>query len=173
MMAAGLDVEMLYRKYGHSMLRRARRILGSDEEAAEVLQDLFAGFLAQPHQFDGRSALSTFLYAVTTHACLSRLRDQRNRRRLIDEQVRPWSTEIDPRSVEAAPQVREALAQLRPEEACATVYYYLDGMSYAEIAEVLGLSRRCVGILLKRVLRRFAGDPPSERPPGRASACAA
>jgi RNA polymerase sigma-70 factor (ECF subfamily) len=155
MMVVGLDVETLYRKYGHSVLRRARQILASEDEAAEVLQELFTGLLAQPHQFHGRSAPSTFLYAATTHACLSRLRDQRNRRRLLDEQVRPWSTDVDPRPVEAASEVREVLALLREDEARAAVYHHLDGMSHAEVAEVLGCSRRHVGDLLERVTDRL------------------
>lgn len=155
MTVAGLDVETLYRKYGHSVLRRARQILGNEDEAEEVLQELFTGLVAQPHQFDGRSSPITFLYAATTHACLSRLRDQRNRRRLLDEQVRPWSTNVDRRSVEAASQVRELLAKLDEDAARAVVYHHLDGMSHAEVAELLGCSRRHVGDLLDRVSRQL------------------
>jgi RNA polymerase sigma-70 factor (ECF subfamily) len=157
-MTAALDVEGLYRAYGHSVLRRARQILASEEDAAEVLQELFTSLVARPQQFDGRSAPSTFLYAATTHACLSRLRDRRNRLRLIDEQVRPWTTDVDPRSAEAASAVRSVLAQLPEDEARAAVYHYLDGMSHAEVAEVLGCSRRHVGNLLERVSRRLAGE---------------
>jgi RNA polymerase sigma factor (sigma-70 family) len=146
---------MLYRKYGHSVLRRARQILASEDEATEVLQELFANLVARPEQFDGRSAPSTYLYAATTHACLSRLRNRRNRHRLINEQVRPWSTDVDPRSMEAVPIVRDLLAQLTDDEARAAVYHYLDGMSQAEIAEVLGCSRRNVSKLLERVAQRF------------------
>ena len=157
MMAVGLDVGTLYRRYGHGVLRRARQILGSEAEAEEVMQELFTSLWAQPDQFNGRSAPSTFLYAATTHACLSRLRDQRNRRRLLEEQVRPWATEVDPRRMAAASEVREALAVLSDAEARAAVYHYLDGMSHAEVAEVLGCSRRHVGDLLERVARRLIG----------------
>jgi RNA polymerase sigma-70 factor (ECF subfamily) len=156
MSTARLDVEALYRSYGHSVLRRARQILASDDEAAEVLQELFAGLVARPQQFDGRSAPSTFLYAATTHACLSRLRNQRNRRRLIDEQVRPWATELDPRPADSASALRGVLGLLTDDEARAAVYHYLDGMSHAEVAEVLGCSRRHVGNLLERVSRRLS-----------------
>ena len=152
-MAAALDVEALYRAYGHCVLRRARQILGSDDDAAEVLQELFVGLVARPGQFDGRSAPSTFLYAATTHACLSRLRDRQNRRRLIDEQVRPLTTDVDPRSADAGAAVRRVLAQLTDDEARAATYHYLDGMSHAEVAEILGCSRRHVGDLLVRVAR--------------------
>ncbi len=154
-MAVAVDVEALYRRYGHSVLRRARQILGSEDEAAEVLQELFVRLVARPPQFDGRSAPSTYLYAATTHACLSRLRDHQNRRRLIDEQVRPWTTDVDPRSADTSAAVRGVLAQLTDDEARAAVYHHLDGMSHAEVADVLGCSRRHVGDLLARVARRL------------------
>jgi len=152
----GLDIEGLYRKYGHSVLRRARQIMANDDDAGEILQEIFAGLVARPEQFDRRSAPSTFLYSVTTHACLARLRDRKNRLRLLDEQVKPWSTEIDPRSADTAAIVRGVLDQLPDEEARATVYYHLDGMTHAEIAEMLGCSRRHVGDLLERVHHRLA-----------------
>jgi RNA polymerase sigma-70 factor (ECF subfamily) len=151
-----LDVEDMYRKYGHSVLRRARRILANDDEAGEVLQEIFVDLVARPGQFDGRSAPSTFLYAVTTHACLARLCDRKNRLRLIDEQVRPWTTDVDPRSADATVAIRAELAQMSADEARAAVYYHLDGMSHAEIAELLGCSRRHVGNLLERIERRIA-----------------
>jgi RNA polymerase sigma factor (sigma-70 family) len=155
MAAAELDVEALYRSYGHSVLRRARQILASDADASDVLQEIFAGLIAQPGQFDRRSAPSTFLYAVTTHACLARLRDRKNRLRLLDEQVRPWTTELDPRSIDAGVAVRAALAQLPDDEARAAVYYHLDGMNHAEVAELLACSPRHVGNLLGRVAARL------------------
>jgi RNA polymerase sigma-70 factor (ECF subfamily) len=151
----GLDVEALYRSYGHSVLRRARQILANEDEAAEVLQEIFVNLVERPQQFEMRSAPSTFLYSVTTHACLARLRDRKNRLRLLDEQVKPWSTELDPRSTDAALIVREQLALLPDNEARAAVYYHLDGMTHAEVADVLGCSRRHVGDLLERVEQRL------------------
>ncbi len=73
----GLDVEPLYRKYGHRVLRRARQMLSDEAEAEEVLQEIVMNLLAHREQFGGRSAPSTFLYSVTAHACLSRLRKRK------------------------------------------------------------------------------------------------
>lgn len=150
-----MDVGALYRSYGHSVLRRARAILGNEADAHDVLHEIFAGLVSRPEQFRGTSAPSTFLYAVTTHACLARLRDHRNRARLHDEQVRPWTTELDPRPLDAGLLVRSVLAELPDEEARAAVHYHLDGMSHAEIAEVLDCSARHVGDLLSRVTERL------------------
>src|SRR5689334_19697624 len=100
-MARALDVEALYRSYGHSVLRRARQILGSEDEANDMVQEVFTNLVARPEQFAGRSSPSTFLYSVTTHACLTRLRDRRNRLRLIDEQLKPWVSDVDRGTAEA------------------------------------------------------------------------
>lgn len=148
-----LDVGALYRTYGHSVLRRARQILGSEEEAHDVLQEIFLGLVAHPAQFAGRSSPSTFLYTVTTRACLARLRNHRNRARLLDEEVRPWSSDVDPSSAATPTLLRAALAQLPEAEARAVIHYHLDGMSHSEIAEILGCSRRQVGNLLVRAQR--------------------
>ena len=150
-----IDVEALYRSHGHSVLRRARQILANEDEAGEVLQEIFVGLVARPEQFEKRSSPSTFLYAVTTNACLARLRDRKNRLRLLDEQVKPWTTEVDPRAADAATIVRDELAQLPDDQARAAVYYHLDGMTHGEIATMLGCSRRHVGDLLERLARRL------------------
>jgi RNA polymerase sigma factor (sigma-70 family) len=154
-MTPGLDVERLYRDYGHAVLRRARQVLANDDEASDILQEIFVALVERPERFEQRSSPLTFLYVVTTNACLARLRDRRNRLRLIDEQVRPWTTDIDPRSPAAAAIVRGVLAQLPAAEASAAIYYFLDGMTHTEIAEVLDCSRRHVGDLLDRVQSRL------------------
>ena len=146
-----LDVAAVYRMYGHSVLRRARQILASPDEAADVLQEVFTGLVEDPGQFGQRSSISTFLYVVTTRACLQRLRARKNRLRLLDEQVRPWATDVDARAPDATSILRDVLAQLPEDEARAAVFFHLDGMTHAEIADVLGCSRRHVGNLLDRV----------------------
>ncbi|MEP6860955.1 MAG: sigma-70 family RNA polymerase sigma factor [Deltaproteobacteria bacterium] len=157
-MASGaLDIGALYRTYGHSVLRRARQILGTDDDAKDVLHEIFTGLVSRPAQFSGKSAPSTFLYAATTNACLARLRDHKNRARLLAEHVKPWTTERDPRTVETRVLVRAVLAELPEDEAHAAVYSHLDGMSHAEIADVLGCSARHVGDLLVRATERLRG----------------
>jgi RNA polymerase sigma factor (sigma-70 family) len=152
-----VDLGALYRSYGHSVLRRARSILGSDADAKDVLHEIFAGLVSRPEQFSGKSAPSTFLYAAATNACLARLRDHKNRVRLLAEHVEPWTTEVDPRTPDTRVLVRAMLAELPEDEARAAVYYHLDGMSHAEIAEVLGCSASHVGNLLARTTERLRG----------------
>ena len=121
--------------------------MGNETEAKDVLQEIFMSLIASPGQFDGRSAVTTFLYSATTHRCLNRLRDRATRARLLRAEARAEAGEA--RS-DAVAEVRELLARLPNELAQATVYSYVDEMTHEEIAEQMGCSRRHVGDLLAR-----------------------
>ena len=148
------DVATLYVQYGASVLRRAAQILRSHDEANEILQDVFARLLARPELMSRARDPSTFLYAITTNACLNRLRNQRHRARLVERELVPWQHDVAPGSSEDRAIVLDLLIKLPEDAASAAIYHYLDGMSHVEIAEVLGCSRRHVGNLIERVQAR-------------------
>ena len=147
-------IEQLYREHGHAVLRRARQIVGNEAEARDVLQDVFTTLVEKPAQFARRSSITTWLYSVTTHACLNRLRDQRNRSRLVAANI----ARLRPRSSAATSAeqtlVRELLSGLPDDEAQVAIYYYVDELTQKEVATVMGCSRRHVGNLLRRVQER-------------------
>ena len=143
--------DSLYRTHAPAVFRRARRLLGSENDAHEVVQDVFLSLFERPEQYAAKSALTTFLYAATTNACLNRLRNQRTRARLLSErsgEQDPWAASCWTQEEELL--LRRALAALPEEIARALVYYCVDGMSHAEIARLIGCSRRHVGDLLAR-----------------------
>lgn len=147
---AATDIEQVYRLHGHQVLRRAREILGDDSEAREVLQEIFVSLLDRPQQFQGRSAITTWLYSATTHLCLNKLRNKSNRTRLIDLNVKPLTLREVTGGAEERAAARQILSRVPEELARVAVYYYFDEMTHAEIAEVIGCSRRQVGNLLTR-----------------------
>ncbi|WP_437568665.1 RNA polymerase sigma factor [Sorangium sp. So ce542] len=144
-------IEAAYRQHGHLVLRRARRLLGSEQEAREILQDVFASLLGEPGQLDGKGPMVGWLYGATTHACLNRIRDRKNRLRLLDTHVAPLQQESVAASAEHVLLTRELLAQLPGDLAQVAVHYYSDEMTHEEIARVMGCSRRHVGNLLERL----------------------
>lgn len=144
------DLDRIYRDHGHVVLRRARRILSDEGEAQEVLQEVFLSLVQRPEQFEGRSAVTTFLYAMTTNACLNRIRDSRRRTRILADGFAP--AELGPRATpEAGIDAALLLARLPERLARVAIYHFVDGMTHDEIAEVLGVSRRQVGNLVVRV----------------------
>jgi len=153
------DVAALYAAHGHLVLRRARQILNDESEAQDVLQEVFMSLLHSPDQFSGASSVTTFLYSASTNSCLNRLRDSKNRRRLLD--ARAVSEAGDSRSEQLA-RVRQLLGRLPEDLAAVMIYSHLDEMTHEEIAEQIGCSRRQVGNLLERAAahcRREEGAP--------------
>ncbi|HKO93988.1 MAG TPA: sigma-70 family RNA polymerase sigma factor [Polyangiaceae bacterium] len=159
------DIEDAYRQYAHSVLRRAQRLLGSQSEAHEVLQEVFMALLERPGQFAGQSSLLTWLYSAATHACLNRLRNARSRTELAE---RHQGALLPPSSWCAPDQalvVRRLLAGLRDELAAVAVYHHLDRMTLDETAEALGCSRRKVAYLLAELREHLSRrETPSDQP---------
>lgn len=151
-------VEQLYRSHGHLVLRRARALLGNDADAQEALQEVFAGLVRAPAQLEGVRSRVGWLYAATTHHCLNVLRDRRTGARLIELQVAPAAAAVDGARADALAEARSLIARLPEEVATAVVYHHVDGMTYDEVAEQLGCSRRKVGYLLEHALRAAAVD---------------
>jgi RNA polymerase sigma-70 factor, ECF subfamily len=142
-------VERLYRTHGHVVLRRARLLLGSDADAQEVLQDVFAALLRSPESLRGAGSVVGWLYGATTHRCLNVLRGRRAGARAIERHIPALAADATDRA-DALADVRSLLALLPDEVGAAVVYHHLDGMTYDEIAEQLACSRRKVGYLLER-----------------------
>lgn len=149
----------LYRIHGPSVFRRACLLLGNEAEAHEIVQDLFLSLFERPGQFSGQSTMTTFLYSATTHACLNRLRNERNRDRLRrehSEQLVPSSANREP-AIEQQLTLRDSLGRMPEELARVAVFYFVDGLTQKETARVLKCSRRHIGDLLRR-LRQWSEE---------------
>ncbi len=75
-----MDMPDLYRSHRARALRIARRILGDNAEAEDVVQEVFARLWQRPGLFDGRSLWSTWLYRVMVNQSINTLRARRRRR---------------------------------------------------------------------------------------------
>jgi RNA polymerase sigma factor (sigma-70 family) len=146
------EIEKLYRDHGHAVLRRARRLLRNDDDARDVVQDVFLAMFKQ--QFEARSSVATYLYAATTHACLNRLRDGKTRTRLVAIEAAASTGRASPTAPTAA-LACEILSALSPDDAALAVYLFCDELTHDEIAGMLGCSRRHVGDLASRLRRRI------------------
>jgi len=149
-------IERLYRSHGHVVLRRARLLLGSEPDAQEALQEVFASLLRGPQSLRRAGSAVAWLYKATTHFCLNQLRNRRTGARLLQDRVAPALARASGASAEALAELRSVLARMPADAAAAAVYHHLDGMTHAEVAELLGCSRRQVGYLLERAQQALA-----------------
>ncbi len=150
-----------YRAHRKMMVRRATSIVGA-EAAEDVAQEIMAELLAKPESFAGRAQLTTFLYAMVTHRCLTRLRNDKTRARLLAAEGAVVDDEARASDADKLIFLRQLLARMPDELATVAVYHHVDSLSQDEIAEVMSCSRRHVSDLLGRfraaALALVAGD---------------
>ena len=134
--------ELLVRRYGTPAYRIALRILGNPTDAEDVTQDsLLQAWQALPTLRD-RRLFSTWLYRIVTNRCLNAIRAIRSRRAMevlpneIEDETRTPNHVTDARRQLQA--LRRAIMRLTPEQRAPFVLRELEGLSYEEIAEVLG-----------------------------------
>jgi RNA polymerase sigma-70 factor, ECF subfamily len=146
-----LDVGELYRKHAGVVLRRIRKFYSANT-AEEVLHEVFERALNRAHTFRGESHPVTWLYQLTTYHCLNRLRDERRRRELFDGVGEvPWSRTISEPTGEARIFLDQLWRDVDDELCQIGVYYYVDGMSQAEIGELMSVSGRTISTRLTQL----------------------
>jgi RNA polymerase sigma factor (sigma-70 family) len=127
----------IYRRYGAVAYRRARQMLGDEQAAKDVCQEVFLRLFRSLPEFE-RASPVTWLYRVTTNHCLNIIRDEQRRRGLLEANA-PTAP-----SVQGTPSLAVLLRGFPEELQEIAVYYFVDEMSQAEIARVLGISQRTV-----------------------------
>ncbi len=130
----------------------ANRVLGDRHEAEDVAQEVFIDF----HRLHSASAqyAPAWLHRAAAHTALNRLRGARRRQRRELAQATEEGTRIlDPQKQvevnEDRREVRRALGRLAPKPA-AVLVLRASGLSYAEVAQALGVGIGQVGTLLRR-----------------------
>ncbi|HEX4449148.1 MAG TPA: sigma-70 family RNA polymerase sigma factor [Polyangiaceae bacterium] len=156
-----------YERYGRALLRKAERMVGNREDARDILQGLFADLCKKSGPPGGALEVPMdlpYLYRAITNRCLSFLRDETNRGRLLqrhdDALVPAPRTACDERAIGHDLLVK-LVARLEPGEGEVLAYRYVDDMTQEEIAELLGLSRKTIGKRLDRIreaVRQMAGE---------------
>ena len=159
------------------------RMAGSLLDADDLLQESLLRAWRGLASFEGRASLRTWLYKVTTHACLDQL--DRKSPRLLPQDMGPASDGRvgppieDAAFIEPAPadlyERREdvalaflvALQLLTPKQRAALILRDVVGMEASECAELLGISAAAVSSALQRAREVLAARPHGAPPPQR------
>ena len=161
------QIKLLFERYGPMVYRKALRMLRNESRAEEATQEIFIRVINGIEQFDGRSKLSTWLFQVATNHCLNEIRNAKRRRELWDDQVIPMeSFRADEARDTTKKEVHALIAEADPELAMVAACVYVHGMTGAEAAEKLGVSRRTINNRLERfkVWARANFDPNADQP---------
>jgi len=159
--------EWLVRSCGGRMLAVARRMLGHEQDAQDVVQEAFVSALKALPQFAGQSKLATWLHRIVVNAALMRLRSQKRNTdsRLIDDllpkfledghQANPAVDWRDPADIvlqrlESRALVRECIQQLPEIYRTILILRDIEELDTEESAQLLGVTSAVVKTRLHR-----------------------
>jgi RNA polymerase sigma-70 factor (ECF subfamily) len=163
--------------HGQRLLRLARGMLGNDADADDALQQTLMGVMGSIGSFRGESSLKTWLTRILVNQASKVRRSRATRaaasleqvlgddRATGDAAVRGRNTDSKPAATVAArADVQTMLAALSPEHRDVLILRELEGLSYREIADALGVAQGTVESRLFRareqMRRRFEGYQP-------------
>ena len=148
--------QLLFETYKDKVFSIAVYSSGGDRATADdVTQQIFLKLFTAIRQFRGDSEFTTWLYRLVVNACLD---ERRRRRRLL-----PWGETVAVRNtsdkkpqekqfarLEVQEAVQAAIGQLKPKFRLPILLKYIEGLSYDEIATVMGCSKGTVASRLNR-----------------------
>ena len=135
----------IVKAYSERLFWYVRRYVGCQEDADDLIQEIFVKVWAALPSFRGEARLFTWIYRIATNEALNFLRRQRVRAALnfksLDAEVERRIDE-DPyfNGVEAERRLMKALQKLPQKQRIVFSMRYFEDMSYEEISEVTGTS---------------------------------
>jgi len=138
----------LYARHAPAVFTAALRLLGSREDAEDVLQDVFVGLPDALARYEERGAFGAWIRRVAVRASLMVLR------RRARKGYEPLESAADVVAGSPEPErtiaARRAIAALPDPLRVVFVLREVEGYSHAEIAELLGITRTASALRLHR-----------------------
>lgn len=155
--------EELSERYGAKVYGLALRLVRNNQDAEEVLQDVFITLYRKIDTFEGKSSFSSWLYRITFNAALMRLRKRREPQSLNLEDALPQinngiaqgfvecvDTEKSAWRGQLLLALEKAVQSLPDEYKSVFVLKDVDGLTSKEVAEILKISVPAVKSRLHR-----------------------
>ncbi len=162
------DLSALYTQNRSSLIAQARRILRSDADAAEVVQDAFLKFILAAPELDTADRAMAYLRTTVNNLCLNVIRATGSRPNLVaidsdatQERLSAIAAEnhipMDETlaAAEDASLIREALSRLSETQRTALVMWEIEGRTTKEIATAIGTSEKNVRHVVQRARASF------------------
>ena len=139
--------EVIYDRHGGVAFSLAHRMCGRRQAAEDVVQEAFLSAWRRSSSYDpARGSLRTWLLGIVHHRAVDSLRRTGNdgRRRVdlpVEEMDFDAGIDVDDEVIERdrADLVREAMAELPPDQCKVVELAYFGGYTHTEIADMLGL----------------------------------
>ena len=158
----------LVEAYQRPVYNLAYRMLGNASEAEDAAQETFVRMYTKLHTYQPDRKLASWVLSIASHYCIDRLRRRRiNWLSLDDDPVAMAAPSHQPGPEETAIRhetrdaVQECLAWLDPAYRVPLILRYWHGLSYEEIADVMGITVQAVKSRLHRARLQVADRAPA------------
>lgn len=170
---------VLVDRYHRRLFSVCLRILRSQQDAEDAVQETFVRLARKADDFRGDSALSTWLYRVAHNVCTDHVRyDARRPATPVSDIVvlaKNQTSADEYAAHDTADHIRHALDQLDDQSRMLLLLVAIDGLSYDQAAEATGLAVGTVKSKISRarlklgqLLAQSDEAPGSDRPSGQA-----
>jgi RNA polymerase sigma-70 factor (ECF subfamily) len=152
------EFEQVYREHAPLVFRTAWGVLGSREDAEDVVQAVFLRLLRSQTPPNFQQNPRAYLYKAAVNASLDVLKSRRRRPVLVEDVERLDVAAPDSQGAfdeELNQRLYEAIAQLSAEAAQTVLLRYMQNKSVTEIATQQGVSRTVVAVRLFRTRARL------------------
>lgn len=131
-------IRWVLNRYRDRVVRLAAHVLHNSREAEDVAQEAFVKAFRQIGQFRGDSGFYAWLYRIVINLCLDRMRRKSMTSEIPLEENIAHFVAVAP-DVENRLSVTQVLDSLTPPMRAALVLREVEGLEYAEIADVLNI----------------------------------
>jgi RNA polymerase sigma-70 factor (ECF subfamily) len=131
--------EEIYRRFGDRMKSIAWNHLGNRSDAEDAVQETLLKVHRSATTFTGEASFATWLFRILVNTCYDVLR---KRKRRIEEAPLDDSFEHNARNVDDMKRIalRRLLAELPEQRRTVFTLFEIEGLSHAEIGQILGIS---------------------------------
>lgn len=146
--------EKLFRAYFTPLMAFSRKILGDEDDAREVVHQVFIKLWERRHEIDLSTSLKSYLFTAVNNRSLNVIRDRKKySSEELPERMEQWDVSAELESAELEEKIRAAIGTLP--DRCREVFELsrFNGMSYGEIAKQLDISVKTVENQMTKALK--------------------
>ena len=143
----------LYARYADRVFRYALTLLRNRHLAEEVVQETMVAVWNGARTFRGTAQVSTWIFGIARNQAHALLRREARGVRTANE---PLVLPDPAGQVEKVERVRSALERLPPEQREVVFFAFYEGLSYREIARILGIPEGTVKSRMYHAKRNLA-----------------
>ncbi len=153
---------IIYDRYANKVYTKCAGFSRSDDEAADLTQDVFLMIFVKMGSFKGDSKFSSWVYALTYNFCVNYVNRNKERKMSeksdkLDAKETNLSINVEDRSLFQlrTDKLKKVLEQIAPEDKAILLLKYQDDVPVKELCTILNIGESAVKMRLKRAKARL------------------